>query len=784
MEDKIIDRFANLDISEPKKSNPFEAKDLASVAKLLSAGYFQKIALMIGAGVSVNAGIPDFRSKGGLYESLKKKGFPKPEIVFDINLFKDDPTLFYEVGSELDLTDKTPTLTHYFFRLLEKKGILLKLYTQNIDSLELRAGVSRNKIMQAHGHFDSAHCINCRKQADIRELKKHLKNKTVYKCIHCGRPVKPDVVFFGEKLPAEFYSDTWLLEDADLLIVIGTSLVVHPFASLVDIVRRGTPRILINKYIENANSFKFNKEEVPDLAFEGDCDEILKNLADLCGWSKELNDLIANVSYLGALDFGTGSTRFIVYDNKGRQISKHQIDLSQHFPSENMHEQDPLEYITGAQLCIEQACKGLDVSLIKGIGITNQRETIVCWDRNTGMPLYNAIIWDDARTADICNEFSKSAEKIKEKTGLPLSTYFSASKIVWLIRNVPSVSKAVLDSNCMFGTVETWAIYKLTKEKKYLTDVSNASRTMLMNLKGYWDEELLDLFGIPLNALGKIVSCAEEYGKISTGVLENVPITGAIGDQQSALLGHHCFDKGDTKCTYGTGAFLLMSTGYEPQVSNNGLITTVYGRLGEEEEIQYALEGSVECAGSLVKWMMNQLGFFSTYEELETLAASVPDAGGVYFVPSLSGIFAPYWKSDARGMLTGISQHTTKAHIIRSILEGVCFRTAEIINALSKDSNVSINTLSVDGGMTNNKLFVQLQADISGISVEIPQEKDLTALGAAYAAGIGSGVYRSVEDIKKIPKSIENVTKPAKTSQSEKWVNWKDAISRCLLPKS
>lgn len=774
--------MSNLSLGD-NKTSPFESKDIGGLGKLLKEGRFKKIALMVGAGISVNAGIPDFRSKGGFYDKLKAKGYKSPEVVFDISTFRKNPQLFYEVAGDLDTTELKPTLTHYFFRLLSEKGLLLKCFSQNIDGLELDAGLNKNQLVQAHGHFRSAHCSKCGKKCNADLVIAHMRSKTVYFCDQCQGPVKPDVVFFGESLPSEFEEGVKVLDDADLLLIIGTSLLVYPFASLAQMVKKNTPRVFINKNAETTQGFWFKDPKSADMALIGDCDEIIGEIAKICGWKEELDSMVKNVSYLGALDFGTGSTRFILFDNEGNKIAMHQMEITQHFPESNMHEQEPLEYISTAYTCIENALSNINLSQVKAVGITNQRETIIAWDKTTGQPLHRSIIWDDTRTGEICAEFKPHEEKIREKTGLPVSTYFSATKIVWLIRNVPAVSQAITENKCLFGTVESWVLWNITEEKVHITDISNASRTMIMNLQGYWDDELLDIFGIPKSTLPCIKSTAEVYGHFAQGILKGTPLSGSLGDQQAALLGHQCLDPGTAKCTYGTGAFLLMNTGNKPQISKNGLLTTVYGKFGPLSETLYALEGAVECAGSAVKWMMNSLGFFSTYKELETLASSVPNTGGVYCVASFSGIFAPYWDNEAQGVIVGLSQHSTKAHIARAVLEGICFRTAEVIKAMNQDSGIIVKVLSVDGGMTNNSLVLNEQAEIADVNVEVPEEKDLTALGAALAAGVGVNVFKSVESLRRIKKRVEKVVISNHNSTEERWKKWNVAVKKALSQK-
>mmetsp|Transcript_12659 Transcript_12659/g.12750 ORF Transcript_12659/g.12750 Transcript_12659/m.12750 type:complete len:381 (+) Transcript_12659:416-1558(+) len=351
---------------------------------------------------------------------------------------------------------------------------------------------------------------------------------------------------------------------------------------------------------------------------------------------------------------------------------------------------------------------------------------------------------------------SKHNLDFQAKTGLTISTYFSASKIIWLIKNVPAVKEALLHNNCLFGTVESWMIYNLTHEKRHVTDISNASRTLLMNLQGFWDEDILKALQVPQNALPEIVTCSEVYGHMARGPLAGIPISGSLGDQQAALLGHKCIDPGSIKNTYGTGAFLLMSTGNTIIQSKSGLLTTVFGQFSKGKPIHYALEGSVENAGSVIRWAISKLHLCSTVEEFESQASSVTDTEGVVFVPSFSGLFAPHWRPDARGIITGLTQHTTRAHILRAILEGICFRTREVVDSLAADAEVKLEKLSVDGGMTKNSLFLELQANILGMKLVVPAERDLTALGTSYAAGIGCGLYKGLEDIKRIPNQPQH----------------------------
>ena len=487
--------------------------------------------------------------------------------------------------------------------------------------------------------------------------------------------------------------------------------------------------------------------------------------------------------YLGSIDVGTGSTRFILFTTEGQSVSSHQIEMTQYFPGRDMHEQDPYEYVHLTRQCIESVVEksGVSKSQVAGIGITNQRETTLAWHRDSGEPLSKAIVWDDSRTASICESLSPYSQTFKSKTGLPVFSYFSLSKMIWLKQNVPDVQKALDQGKCMFGTVESWLLYNLTKEKVHVTDISNASRTLLMNLEGHWDSELMEIGGIPKESLPEIKSCCEVYGYMDGGALDGVPICGSLGDQQSALLGHHCLEPGSTKNTFGTGSFLLMNTGDKLVTSSHGLLTTVYGQFSKEGKIQYALEGAVEAAGSMMTWIINQLKLVNSVGEIEELASQVEDSGGVYCVPALSGLFAPHWRTDARGLIIGLTHHTARPHLIRAVLEGVCFRTGEVMNALYQDSRLRVPVLSVDGGMTANNLLIQLQADIAGVEIEVPQEKDLTALGASYAAGLGSGVL-SLESIQKLPRNIERRFYPniSELERKAKWEKYQEAMLRSL----
>lgn len=477
------------------------------------------------------------------------------------------------------------------------------------------------------------------------------------------------------------------------------------------------------------------------------------------------------MTYVGSLDQGTTSTRFIIFDEKGEIIAVHQLEHQQVLPNSGWVEHDPEEIWENTQKVIDQALKNakLKASDLVAIGITNQRETVVAWDSKSGKSLSNAIVWQDTRTAEFLNSLSDEAKiKITQKTGTPIAPYFSASKMAWLLKN------AITDrTNLCFGTIDSWLLFKLTGEFK--TDVTNASRTQLMNLQTLqWDQELLDIFGIKIEWLPKICSSSEIYGKTNEGI----PIAGILGDQQAAMVGQTCFEVGSSKTTYGTGNFALLNTGSQLVRSSNGLLTTVLYKLGDAP-VQYALEGSVAVTGSAIQWLRDQLGIIKSASEVETLAASVPDNGGVYFVPAFSGLFAPYWRSDARGVIVGLTRANTKAHLARAALEAICFQTKEVIDSMQADSQIELNEMRVDGGITNNKLCMQLQSDIMGIDVVKPVITETTALGAAFAAGLATGIWKNTDEIKAIWRR-ENTWHP---ESSQKWreigyQKWRKAITR------
>ncbi|SAL95241.1 hypothetical protein [Absidia glauca] len=466
-----------------------------------------------------------------------------------------------------------------------------------------------------------------------------------------------------------------------------------------------------------------------------------------------------NNTYIGAIDQGTTTTRFLVFNDKGRLITSHQLDYEQIYPKPGWIEHDPYELLDTAIRCADEGCRklgmmGRTLSHIKAIGITNQRETTIVWDRNTGEPLYNAIVWGDQRTSRMVEKLRRKQEKqgldVQAISGLPIHNYFSAVKLRWMIKHVAKVKEAVKNKRAMFGTVDSWLIWNLTGGIQggiHVTDVTNASRTLFMNLETcQWDERLLEFFGIPDHVLPKIVSSSDIYGEVKWGPLEGVAIAGCLGDQQAAFVGQQCFQKGEAKNTYGTGAFMVLNVGEKPVKSHNGLLSTVGYRFGDKPAM-YALEGSIAVAGAAVNWMKNNLGVISSSDEINELARQVDDTGGVVFVPAFSGLFAPYWRNDSRGTLVGMTQYTNKCHIARATLESVCFSTQAIFTAMKEDSGVPLKVLKTDGGMSNSDILMQIQADILGIPVERPKMRETTALGVCFAAGCAVGIWKGVDDL-------------------------------------
>jgi len=490
---------------------------------------------------------------------------------------------------------------------------------------------------------------------------------------------------------------------------------------------------------------------------------------------------------VGAIDQGTTSSRFIIFDERGEIVAIDQKEHAQIFPKPGWVEHDPLEIWSNTQEVISRALSraGLEPSDLAAVGITNQRETTLVWDRTTGEPVYNAIVWQDTRTDQYCTEFAADIgiDRFRPKTGLPLATYFAGPKIRWIIDNVEGVRQRAESGDLLFGTTDSWIVWNLTGGVDgglHITDVTNASRTLLMNLATLdWEPEIYRLMGIPPQVLPEIRSSSEVYGN-AKGVLEGVPIAGILGDQQAALFGQACFESGTAKNTYGTGCFMLMNTGTKPVPSPSGLLTTVGYKLGDDDPV-YALEGSVAIAGALVQWLRDNLGLIETAPEVEELAASVEDNGGVYFVPAFSGLFAPHWRSDARGVIAGLTRFVTKGHLARAALEATAWQTREVLDAMHQDSGVELKSLQVDGGMVENQLLMQFQADVLGTRVVRPRVSETTALGAAYVAGLAVGVWESLQELSdNWQKAQEWVPAMDPADRQERYRQWKKAVDRSL----
>ncbi|MBO5709040.1 MAG: glycerol kinase GlpK, partial [Bacteroidales bacterium] len=457
--------------------------------------------------------------------------------------------------------------------------------------------------------------------------------------------------------------------------------------------------------------------------------------------------------YILALDQGTSSSRAIVFDQNGQTKAVSQKEFTQIFPKPGWVEHNPMEIWSSQASVIAEAITSIDINglNIAAIGITNQRETTIVWDAETGEPVYNAIVWQDRRTSEYCDSLKRDGrtDLIRSKTGLIIDAYFSATKIRWILENVPGARQKAEEGRLRFGTVDTWLIWMLTRGEVHVTDVSNASRTMLFNIHSLeWDKELLELMNIPASMMPQVKSSSEVYGYTKTTLFAHeVPIAGIAGDQQAALFGQMCTEPGSVKNTYGTGCFLLMNSGERPIMSKNNLLTTIAWKIGDT--VNYALEGSIFVAGSVVQWLRDGLGIIKSSSEVEALAASVPDNGGVYFVPALTGLGAPHWDQYAQGSIYGLSRGSTAAHIARAALEGIAFQTMDIVNAMQKDAGVTLKELKVDGGASRNNLLMQFQADVLGTSVIRPTVTETTALGAAYLAGLAVGYWESIEHIKK-----------------------------------
>lgn len=487
--------------------------------------------------------------------------------------------------------------------------------------------------------------------------------------------------------------------------------------------------------------------------------------------------------YILAFDAGTTSSRAIVFDREGKICSVAQKEFTQLFPKSGWVEHNPLEiWASQAAVAAEAITKiGINGKNIAAIGITNQRETTIVWDKETGIPVYNAIVWQDRRTSDYCDELKQDSEcrkMIKDKTGLVVDAYFSATKIKWILDNVEGARERAEKGELLFGTVDSWLVWQLTRGEVHVTDISNASRTMLYNIVDLkWDEELLELFNIPLCMLPAVKSSSEEYGHTKTTIFASkVPIGGIAGDQQASLFGQMCIEPGMMKNTYGTGCFLLMNVGDKPVFSKNNLITTIAWKI--DDKVVYALEGSIFIGGAIVQWMRDGMKMINSSSEIETLAMQVPDNGDVYFVPALTGLGAPYWDQYARGTIVGISRGTTAGHIARAALEGIAYQSMDVINAMILDAGVGLKELRVDGGAANNNLLMQFQADVLGEDVIRPQVVETTALGAAYLAGLAVGFWTGIDDIKNQWSAAATFT-PNKSEDMQLYKRkWADAVYR------
>ncbi|WP_435110537.1 glycerol kinase GlpK [Nocardiopsis synnemataformans] len=486
--------------------------------------------------------------------------------------------------------------------------------------------------------------------------------------------------------------------------------------------------------------------------------------------------------YVAAIDQGTTSSRCILFDRDGRIVSVDQREHRQIFPKPGWVEHDAVEIWTNVEAVIQGALDKNDITpdQIAAIGITNQRETTLVWDRETGEPVHNAIVWQDTRTDDLVRELGgeEGQDRFRERCGLPLATYFSGPKLRWLLDNVDGLRGRAERGEVLFGTMDTWIIWKLTG--RHVTDVTNASRTMLMNLSTLqWDPEILEAIGIPEGVLPEIRSSSEVYGE-ANGYLAGTPVASSLGDQHAALFGQTCFDPGDVKGTYGTGTFLVMNTGTEPVTSENGLLTTLGYKLGDEPAV-YALEGSIAVTGSLVQWLRDNLGLISTAPEIETLARTVEDNGGCYIVPAFSGLFAPHWRSDARGVMAGLTGYVNKGHIARAVLEATAWQTREVVDAMNADAPMELTTLKVDGGMTADNLLMQILSDVLDTEVVRPMVAETTCLGAAYAAGLAVGYWPDVETLRaNWHKAAEWTPKMEPAVREREYRNWNKAVRRTL----
>jgi len=489
--------------------------------------------------------------------------------------------------------------------------------------------------------------------------------------------------------------------------------------------------------------------------------------------------------YVGALDQGTTSTRFMVFDHRGQVVAVDQKEHEQIYPKPGWVEHDANEIWERSQEVIQGALSqaSLSASDLAAVGITNQRETTLVWDRNTGEPVHNAIVWQDTRTDQICNELAAEGgqDRFRAKVGLPIATYFSGPKVKWILDNVEGARPRAEAGDLVFGNIDSWCIWNMTGGTNggvHVTDVTNASRTMLMDLATLeWDDGILATMGIPKSMLPEIRSSSQVYGD-ATGTLAGISVAGDLGDQQAALFGQTCFSVGEAKNTYGTGNFLLLNTGTSPVPSNSGLITGVGYKIGDQPAT-YMLEGSIAITGALVQWLRDNLKLIGSSPDVETLAKTVEDNGGVYFVPAFSGLFAPYWRSDARGVIAGLTRYVNAGHLARAVLEATAWQTKEVVDAMNADSGVALTSLKVDGGMVHNDLLMQFQADVLGVPVIRPTVAETTALGAAYAAGLAVGFWREVEDLRAnwgMDKQWEPNMDPA--TRDREYALWKKAVTR------
>ncbi len=489
--------------------------------------------------------------------------------------------------------------------------------------------------------------------------------------------------------------------------------------------------------------------------------------------------------YAAAVDQGTTSTRFMIFDHSGNVVGLHQKEHEQIYPKPGWVEHDPLEIWERTQEVIAGALEKSSVKPeeIAAVGVTNQRETTVVWEKATGKPVYNAIVWQDTRTDKICNVFAEDGgqDRFRAKVGLPLATYFSGPKIKWILDNVKGAREKAEKGEILFGNIDTWVIWNLTGGPNggvHVTDVTNASRTMLMNLETLdWDEEILGIMGIPRAMLPEVRPSSQVYGE-AVGALAGIPVAGDLGDQQAALFGQACYDAGEAKNTYGTGCFMLLNTGTKPVQSKNGLLTTLGYKIGDQPAV-YALEGSIAITGALVQWVRDNLGMIEKSADIEALSQSVEDNGGIYFVPAFSGLFAPYWRSDARGVIVGLTRYVNKGHLARAVLEATAYQTREVLDAMNADSGVDLTALKVDGGMVFNENLMQFQSDILGVPVIRPKVAETTSLGAAYAAGLAVGFWNSFDELRaNWGKDKEWDPQMDADTRAKLYKGWKKAVTR------